>query len=123
MLAIWLKTVIMVPQKDDKILIFKEKWLTLILDGKKTLEIRGRRFKEGSYWMGHKSFIYGRMELGTPTLIRDIIEWDELRDKHCVETDTLPYRKTWAFKISNVKKVGPFKFKQTRGTVSIARYQ
>ena len=95
----------------------------MILDGKKTLEIRGRRFKEGQYWMGHKSYIYGQMQLGTPTLIRDINEWYVLRDKHCVEQDTLPYRKTWAFKISNVNKVGPFKFKQSRGAVSIARVQ
>ena len=42
------------PQPADRILILKQPWLDLILQGTKTLEIRSRPLSAGSYWLGHK---------------------------------------------------------------------
>lgn len=40
------------PRPGDKILVFKEPWLTLVLSGKKTLEVRAAPYKSGAYWFG-----------------------------------------------------------------------
>ena len=41
-----------VPKPGDRILIFKQPWLQLVLCGHKTLEIRGSPYKAGKYYLG-----------------------------------------------------------------------
>ena len=48
-----------VPQHGDRIMVFKEQWLKLILAKKKQLEIRGRALKGGKYWLGQGGRIHG----------------------------------------------------------------
>ena len=40
------------PKLGDRILIFKQPWLQLVLCGHKTLEIRGAPYKAGKYYFG-----------------------------------------------------------------------
>ena len=42
------------PQSGDRILVFKSEWIMRIMNGNKTLEIRGRRLRPGFYWIGSK---------------------------------------------------------------------
>ena len=48
-----------IPLSGDRILIFKDSWLTRILKRRKTLEIRGRALRAGTYWLGSKGVIPG----------------------------------------------------------------
>ena len=52
------------PRTGDKILVLKWQWLQLILDHKKTMEIRGMALRRGRYFLGFKKNIYGWAEFG-----------------------------------------------------------
>ena len=40
------------PKPGDRILIFKQQWLQLVLSGQKTMECRGAAYKSGKYYLG-----------------------------------------------------------------------
>ena len=40
-----------IPQPGDRILVYKEHWLELILKKKKKMEIRGKRLSAGAWWL------------------------------------------------------------------------
>ena len=111
------------PREEDKILILKEHWLNLILSRRKTLEIRGRALKAGKYWLGCRGFIHGKVLLGDAVPIPDEDTWDSLRERHCVESSFLPYKKTYGLPILTVKKVKPVTFPHTHGAVGIVLYR
>jgi hypothetical protein len=113
----------MLPQQGDKIMIFKDKWLRLILDGVKKLEVRSCRYKEGNYWVGCKGMIRGKIALGRPLQIKDVVTWVGLRDRHRIETNELPYKTTWCFEILDAEAVSPVAFKHPRGAISIVKYR
>ena len=105
-------------------MVFKETWGQLILDGAKRMEIRGRRYKEGKYWIGWKSRIRGQITLGLPMHIKDTSTWKRLQSQHCCTSDELPYRTTWAFVISNVETVVPsIAYEHRKGAVGIVIYK
>ena len=113
----------MVPTQGDKIMVFKEKWVNLLLNGTKTMETRGRPLKEGMYWIGSKKKIWGKLHLGKAKHIETVEEWRNLRLKHCCETDDLPYKKSWCFDVSEVVKMTPVPFLHPKGAISIVRYR
>lgn len=104
-----------------KALIIKKPWVDYILDGKKTWEIRGS-----------KTNIRGQIELiqsGSGLVVGscEIIDCRELTiedyksniDKHNIqEVTTLPYKKTYAWIISNAKRyTEPKKYKHPQGAI------
>ena len=110
------------PKKDDKILIFKEKWLKLIISGKKTLEIRCQPYKAGNYWLGFGGRIYAKAELGEPICIQSDEEWAALKEQHCVDSASLPYKKrNFGLPILSVTKVSPTTYRHPRGAIGIVR--
>ena len=114
----------MSPKPGDRIMILKDEWVKLILSGAKTLEVRSRRYKEGSYWIGCKEKIRGKCTLEKPLQIKDTSTWKQLRVQHCCNTDELPYKKTWVFQISNVEKVSPeIEYKHPKGAIGIVTYK
>jgi len=111
--------------KEIKGLFIKEPWISLILEGKKTWEIRGSNSK-----------IRGRIALiasGTGEVkgyvdIVDSIEIDRKKfknnsSKHLVDLNKysegkMPYKKTYAWVFSNPKKLdNGIKFKSKKGCV------
>ena len=105
-------------------MIFTDTWAKLILSGAKKLEIRSCRYKEGSYWIGVKGNIKGKCTLENPTQIKDILTWKKLQHLHCCKADGLPYKKTWAFHISNVEAVSPeIRYLHPRGAIGIVRFR
>ena len=44
------------PQAGDRILVFRPQWLSLVLSGRKKVEVRGAAYKSGSYYLGHAFF-------------------------------------------------------------------
>ena len=111
------------PQHGDRILVLKPHWLEQILALKKTLEIRGFKLKPGRYFLGCAGRIYASAILDVPIAIENVAQWTALREDHKVQTDALPYRKTYGLpikKLAQMKK-GPF-YMHLRGAIGIVRY-
>jgi len=110
------------PQPGDRILIFKEPWLSMILDRRKRMDIRSRPLT-GQYFLGYKKRIFGVMTMGDPQHIRDSAQFRRLRRLHRV-SGSLPYKKTFGLPISDVRVINPpIVFKHPRGAISIVRFR
>ena len=112
------------PNKAEKILIFKWQWLELVLDGRKTLEIRSMALRSGRYFLGFKGEIFGWAEIGNPMKIESVEQWEALRRQHLVALEALPYRKTYGLPILRVKRLRKrIAFAHPRGAIGIVRLQ
>eukprot|EP00973_Karenia_brevis_P095099 12425674-Karenia_brevis.AAC.2 len=112
------------PCLGDRILILREHWLEQILSGEKSLEIRGKRLREGDVWLGCHSRILGKARLGPAVAIRTEQEWEALRPRHRVMDDALPYKTTWGLPLQNVVRLregAPYVHR--RGAIGIVKYQ
>ena len=107
------------PSPGDRILIFKQGWLSLIMSGQKTLEIRGSALRPGRYYLGCKGQIYGVAEFGEPVRIATLSEWVALKGKHLVDTVTLPYKRTHASPLLRVTALRPHTYIHPRGAIGI----
>ena len=109
---------------DDRILILKPKWLSLLLSRDKDLEIRGCRFKPGKYYLGSGGLIYTSCWLGIAIPIQTPEEWDQLRPRHRVESPILPYKNTWGIPVTDLVEVAsPIKYRHPRGAIGIVRFR
>jgi len=113
----------MSPRQGDKIMMFRDKWVKLLLNKTKKMEVRSKPFEEGRYWIGCKQMILGRFRLGPGQHIKTVEKWISLRSQHRCETNELPYKKTWCFEVSEVEAITPIAFKHPRGAISIVRYR
>ena len=112
------------PQDGERILVFKEGIIQTILGKQKSLEIRGRKMKAGSFWLGCKGQINGKALFGDPVPIPDLETWTLFRPKHLVESDVLPYKKTYGMPLLDVTALGtPIPFKHTPGAVAIVIFR
>ena len=110
------------PKHGDRILVVRPHWIRLILAGEKTLEIRGRNLSPGKYWLGSCGVIYGRVQLKPGTLIDSVEAWTDLRCHHRVESDQLPYKKTYGLPIRHVKRVRRVNYAHPRGAIGLVRF-
>ena len=111
-----------IPQHGDRILIFKEPWLKLILKGEKKMEIRNKGLT-GSWWLGCKGEIRGKAIFGQPVMIPDQETWLSLRSQHLVETEDPPYgARTRGLPVLEVRKVKAVKYLHKKGAVGIVRF-
>ena len=112
------------PRKGERILILRKSWLLLILNGHKTLEIRGTRLRAGDVWLGCQSKIYGKAHIGGAIRIKYASRWLQLQCKHLVPAAKPPYKKTWGLPMRNVKHISPpLPFVHPRGAIGIVRFQ
>lgn len=105
-----------------KALIIKEKWLNLILSGKKTWEIRSSSTRiRGKILLiksGSKQ-IFGECEL-VDIIKLDLDQYKISANKHCinVKQDILPYKNTYAWVLQNPQKYNnPIPYKHPMGAV------
>ena len=111
-----------VPSKGSKILVLKWPWLQLILERRKTMEIRGLALQRGRYFLGYKKMIYGWAEFGDAQRIVNLQQWKQLRSRHLVQRRDLPYKKTYGLPILRVKCYSkPVPYVHPRGAVGIVR--
>ena len=108
------------PSLGDRILIFREPWLSMVLDGRKAMEIRSRALT-GKYYIGMKKRIFGVMTLGNPQFIADSQAFRHLREHHRV-SGGLPYKKTFGLRILSVRRIKPIAFKHPPGAVTVVRF-
>ena len=111
------------PQPGDRILVFRPHWLELILRREKRLEIRGRRLSAGRYWLGCRGTIFGLAVLEPAIPITSAKAWRRLRHRHLVESDELPYKKTYGLPIRHCRRVTQTPYEHPQGAVGIVKYR
>ena len=101
-------------------MILKPQWLDRILSGEKTMELRPRRLKPGTYYVGAKGELRGQVLLGDALAIDTAAKMRSFKKRHCAG-DSLPYKSTWGLPILGVRKVC-CKYQHKRGAVGIVRF-
>ncbi len=110
------------PNPGDRILILKEPWLSMVIQGRKTMEIRSQPLS-GKFFLGFQKRIFGVMTMGSPQHIPDSQAFRRLHQQHRVR-GSLPYKKTFGLPILEVRAIKPpIAFKHARGAVSVVRYR
>ena len=104
-----------------KILVLREQWLHSIINGEKTMDIRGARMAAGIYFIGCKQWIYARAYFGDAQRIASLTEWNALRSEHRVNGG-LPYKRTYGFRIRDLQVMKPVPFRHPRGAIGTVRY-
>ena len=112
-----------IPAPGDRILVVKPYWLELILSGQKTMEIRGVPYRAGKYFLGCNRQIRAIANLGTPERISTAERWIELRPRHRVMADDLPYKSTFGLPILTVQSVSAIPYTHPHGAVSVVKYR
>jgi len=112
------------PRPGDRVLVLRSEWLDHILSGDKIAEVRGFRLHQGeTYYLGHKSVIYGSAVVREARAIEDVADWRESVQWHLWDRDTPPYKRTFVHFLSDVKMAAwPVPYKHPRGAISIVRY-
>lgn len=111
------------PREGDAILVFKEKWLAKILNGEKTLEIRGTRLQPKVYWLACNQTVRGSARIGNPVAIESKADWLNMFSQHQWDSEELPYRRTWGLPLSEVFKIRPTQYKRKRGQIGLAKFR
>jgi hypothetical protein len=112
----------MVPD-GGSILIIKEPWINLILDGRKSLEIRGQSTKKAMQRVFLALSGGGGLVLGSALLVcchgpLSRREWAELKNNHCVAGDKLPYASTYAWELCSPQRFDvPVSYEHKQGCV------
>ena len=111
------------PRTGDKILVLKWHWLQLILDRRKTMEIRGLALRRGRYFLGFKkNMYYDWVQFGDAQRIVNLQQWGQLRSRHLVPGVDLPYKRTCGLPILRAKRLRePVPFFHPKGAVGIVR--
>lgn len=112
------------PRTGDRILILKPHWLDLILAGQKTLEIRSKKMKGGTYFIGCGGLVYGRilLEIGFP--IQSEEQWNALRWQHCCDTTVRPYKNTHGMPVRKpIRMRKPVAYVHPRGAIGIVKFR
>ena len=78
----------------------------------------------GPYYLGWGGRIWGRAVLASGVRIATDDEWVALRGEHRVNADTLPYRKTYGFRILSVERLRrPAPYTHPRGAIGIVKFR
>ena len=116
------------PTNGQRILIYKHAGLIeQILTGKKTMEIRGVHYRPGRWLLGCKGVIHASANFGPSTLIDSPLQFQRSQSRHCwpfplSQYDKLPYKRTYAFPISNVQRMS-LPFHHPMGALTVVRYR
>ena len=105
------------------VLIIKQWWLDKILDGHKTIEIRGKVVKKhigkriGLAASGSGA-ISGFAELVQCLGPLTESDWHALRPRHCVQDEVRPYgAHTYAYVLCHAQRVPEIPFERKRGAI------
>lgn len=113
----------------NSILLIRPEWLDKIINGKKTIEIRGTKCQSkinttiGLAYCGPNVDKNNRKLIATAYLsgykqYNTIEEYHIDINKHCSYHETLPYKKTYGWILENIKKLEePVDFTYKKGAV------
>lgn len=115
------------PAIDAPILVIKPEWLQLILNGEKTLEIRAntcRKTPGTAIFLSPSGSakITGRAIFDGSIPIEDDDTWALFRPQHCVP-GARPYRRTHAWRLSEVMHLENIPYAVRRGSIVWRKYR
>ena len=91
------------PATGDRVLLLTQHWLDLILDGAKSVEVRGRPVRPGAAWLACGARVQGLVTFGIPRKVTSLQDFQQQESQHCVTATCLPYRNTWLWPITSVR--------------------
>ena len=95
------------PKIEDRVLVLREPWLTKILRGEKTLEIRNRACRRGQTWLACGGNVYGSVNI-TDTSQMTEKEFRNKGDQHHWPADQPPpYSKIVGWTLSEARVLEP----------------
>ena len=98
--------------------------LELILEGKKTIEIRHMNYTPKRRWIVRDMKIVAVANFGVGVLISDDDQWRKLVPEHHVDIPSKPYQKTWALPITHVEHVDPpIRYHHAKGAMGTPRFR
>ena len=110
------------PRLNDRILVFKPQWLSLILAREKTLEVRGRAYRAGRYYLGSGGVIKAQCHLGHAVHVATLRQFKRLEHGHRHFTArVLPYNKTFVFEIQSLREI-TVPYRHPMGAIGLVRY-
>ena len=111
------------PQHNDRIIILNKKWLDMILQGYKDIELRGQRAQPGPVWLGHAKHIHGKATI-THCEKLCIKTFIQTQSRHGMQNNALPYAHTFALYLSDVQCIQPtLPFFHPRGAIGWVTYR
>ena len=112
-----------VPANGDRIMILTARWLSMILDGQKTVEIRGQPVRPGIVWFGHKQLLHGSAYI-THSEKLSLTSFRQMQHQHGQSTHVLPYKRTHALHMADIKRLrNPQPFFHPRGAIGWVKYR
>ena len=108
----------------DRMIVLKQPYTSLIMDGKKTLELRHQAVK-GEYYLADSTThtVKGKVTFGESRELSQE-EYENTRCQHCVEHPTKRYKKTVGTIITSVQALAEEpSYKGKRGAIGFARFQ
>ena len=109
------------PVRGDRILVLKQSWLALILQGVKTHEVRPGNYRGGKYFLGSKGVIYAQCQLGPAVRVETLRQWRRLQKFHRHSSRTMPYAKTYVMPILSLHEIRR-PYYHPRGAIGVVRY-
>eukprot|EP00973_Karenia_brevis_P063923 8885425-Karenia_brevis.AAC.1 len=113
------------PVEDDRILVVKEPWVSMILSGEKTMELRHIKLNQPWYWLARSGsgLIVGRAETDGFVLMESVAQLQEYEEEHRFRSTKLPYKKTYGTRLRNVQAVPDTPYVLHVGAVGVVKYQ
>ena len=111
------------PQIGDKMIVIKEPYTSLILNGDKTMELRCRRVT-GQYYLADSTThtVKGRLTFGAHQKLTQE-DYEATRHLHCVDDPKMRYKRTVGTHITTVERlVHAPAYKTTKGAIGFARF-
>ena len=109
------------PPPGARGMVLQLEWLQRILNGEKTVELRGQPAKRGIVWLVRGHRVYGHAKITRCEQI-GLVEFQKLRGQHRVDVEALPYKRTHALWLSNVETLPqPVVFVKRWGCIGWAR--
>ena len=112
------------PEEGETMLSFSAvEIIERILEGKKTLEIRHRNIKPGTYRMCCQKVIYGQVDIKEGFEIESDQAWKAMLSMHLWDVSQRPYKTTVAHPVHNVVRYDqPFLFAKKHGPMGLVKF-
>ena len=110
------------PVPGDRILVLTPAWMEMVLQKKKTYEVRHAKLRGGKWYLGCKGTIYAQCSLGPALLVETLRQWKRLQPFHKHSSRELPYAKTFVMRIEYLHELRR-RYRHPRGAIGIVTYR
>ena len=92
------------PEIGDRIMVVKEAWLSLILSGTKTMEVRGKPAGTGHTWIAYDGLVYASAEIAECILLSKD-DFEKTRGQHRHIGKAPPFETLYGLVLRNIEEL------------------